>query len=183
MYDRTVDKMPIKPNSDDLVNEKIRFPEVLLIDENGQQLGVKSRVEALNIARERNLDLLCVAPSARPAVCKILNYGKYRFEQQKKAREMKKNQKVIDIKEIQLSSNIGDHDFNTKLKAGRKFLSAGDKVKVTIRFRGRQMAFVEKGREVVDRYVEQCSDISSIEKEASLDGKILMAINVPKIQK
>ena len=113
---RMNEKLPTKPNADDLVNEKIRFNEVLLIDENGTQLGIKSRVEAMGIAQSKDLDLFCVAPMAKPPVCKIINYGKYRFEQQKKAKEMKKNKKVIDVKEIQLSCNIGEHDFNTKLK-------------------------------------------------------------------
>ena len=175
--------MPNKQSSDDLVNEKIRFNEVLLIDENGEQLGIKSRVEAMGIASLRNLDLLCVAPNAKPPVCKIINYGKYRFEQQKKAREMRKNKKTIDVKEIQLSSNIGEHDFNTKLKAARKFLTSGDKVKISIRFKGRQLAFADQGVEMVNKFINLCSDISNIEKQPLLEGKLLMGVIAPKTQK
>ena len=174
---------PTKQNSDDLVNEKIRFNEVLLIDENGEQLGIKSRVEAIGIAQSRDLDLLCVAPNAKPPVCKIINYGKYRFEQQKKAREMRKNKKTIDVKEIQLSCNIGEHDFNTKLKAARKFITSGDKVKISIRFKGRQLAFVDQGVEMVNKFVGLCSDIATVEKEPLLEGKLLMGVIAPKSQK
>lgn len=177
------EKLPVKPNSDDLVNERIRFNEVLLIDENGEQLGIKSRVEAMGIAASRNLDLFCVAPNAKPPVCKIINYGKYRFEQQKKLKEMKKNKKVIEVKEIQLSSNIGEHDFNTKLKAARKFLTNGDKVKVSIRFKGRQLAFTDQGLEMVNKFIGLCSDIATIEKEPFLEGKLLMGVIAPKSQK
>ena len=180
---RTNEKLPVKPNADDLVNEKIRFNEVLLIDENGEQLGIKSRVEAMGIARNKELDLFCVAPNAKPPVCKIINYGKYRFEQQKKAKEMRKNKKVIDVKEIQLSSNIGEHDFNTKLKAARKFLTHGDKVKISIRFKGRQLAFADQGVEMVNKFIDLCSDIAVIEKQPTLDGKLLMGVIAPKSQK
>lgn len=180
---RSNEKMPTKPNADDLVNEKIRFNEVLLIDENGEQLGIKSRVEAMGIAASKNLDLFCVAPMAKPPVCKIINYGKYRFEQQKKAREMRKNKKTIDVKEIQLSYNIGEHDFNTKLKASRKFLANGDKVKISIRFKGRQLAFSDQGVEMVNKFVGLCSDIAVVEKEPTLEGKLLMGVIAPKPQK
>lgn len=180
---RTNDRLPQKPNSDDLVNEKIRFNEVLLIDENGEQLGIKSRVEAMQIAASKDLDLFCVAPNAKPAVCKIINYGKYRFEQQKKAKEMRKNKKTIDVKEIQLSYNIGEHDFNTKLKAARKFLTSGDKVKVSIRFKGRQLAFSDQGVEMVNRFIGLCSDIAVVEKQPTLEGKLLMGVIAPKPQK
>lgn len=167
----------------DLVNEYIRFPEVLLIDENAESLGIKSRVEALAIAKGRGLDLLCVAPNARPAVCKIVNYGKYRFEQQKKAKEAKKNMKVMDLKEVQLSVNIGQHDFDTKLKAARKFLEQGDKVKISIRLKGRQLAFADKGIDMVNSFINMCADISNIEKAPALDGKMIMGFITPKSQK
>ena len=167
----------------DLVNEYIRFPEVLLIDENAESLGIKSRVEALAIAKGRGLDLLCVAPNARPAVCKIVNYGKYRFEQQKKAKEAKKNMKVMDLKEVQLSVNIGQHDFDTKLKAARKFLEQGDKVKISIRLKGRQLAFADKGIDMVNSFINMCADISNIEKAPTLDGKMIMGFITPKSQK
>ena len=167
----------------DLVNEYIRFPEVLLIDENAESLGIKSRVEALAIAKGRGLDLLCVAPNAKPAVCKIVNYGKYRFEQQKKAKEAKKNMKVMDLKEVQLSVNIGQHDFDTKLKAARKFLEQGDKVKISIRLKGRQLAFADKGIDMVNSFINMCADISNIEKAPALDGKMIMGFITPKSQK
>ena len=167
----------------DLVNEYIRFPEVLLIDENAESLGIKSRVEALAIAKGRGLDLLCVAPNAKPAVCKIVNYGKYRFEQQKKAKEAKKNMKVMDLKEVQLSVNIGQHDFDTKLKAARKFLEQGDKVKISIRLKGRQLAFADKGIDMVNSFINMCADISNIEKAPTLDGKMIMGFITPKSQK
>jgi len=167
----------------DLVNEYIRFPEVLLIDENAESLGIKSRVEALAIAKGRGLDLLCVAPNAKPAVCKIVNYGKYRFEQQKKAKEAKKNMKVMDLKEVQLSVNIGQHDFDTKLKAARKFLEQGDKVKISIRLKGRQLAFANKGIDMVNSFINMCADISNIEKAPTLDGKMIMGFITPKSQK
>ena len=167
----------------DLVNEYIRFPEVLLIDENAESLGIKSRVEALAIAKGRGLDLLCVAPNAKPAVCKIVNYGKYRFEQQKKAKEAKKNMKVMDLKEVQLSVNIGQHDFDTKLKAARKFLEAGDKVKISLRLKGRQLAFADKGIDMVNSFINMCGDISSVEKAPTLDGKLIMGFITPKSQK
>lgn len=183
MYDKANDRMPQKPNSEDLVNEQIRFPEVRLIDDNGESLGIKSRVEALNIAREKDLDLFCVAPMSKPPVCKILNYGKYRFELQKKAKEIRKNQKIVELKEVQLSCNIGEHDFNVKLKAGRKFLANGDKVKISVRFRGRQMAYVDKGKDVVNKFVSLCSDISVVEREPLLEGKFLMAIIASKTVK
>ena len=183
MIEQRNDRMPQKPNSEDLVNEKIRFNEVLLIDENGEQLGIKSRVEAMQIAANKNLDLLCVAPNAKPAVCKIINYGKYRFEQQKKAKEMRKNKKTVDVKEVQLSYNIGEHDFNTKLKASRKFLTSGDKVKISIRFKGRQLAFADQGVEMVNKFIDLCSDISVIEKQPALEGKLLMGVIAPKPQK
>lgn len=183
MYDKTNDRMPQKPNSEDLVNEQIRFSEVRLIDDNGESLGIKSRVEALNIAREKDLDLFCVAPMSKPPVCKILNYGKYRFELQKKAKEIRKNQKIVELKEVQLSCNIGEHDFNVKLKAGRKFLANGDKVKISVRFRGRQMAYVDKGKDVVNKFVSLCSDISVVEREPLLEGKFLMAIIASKTVK
>lgn len=180
MNDRmTNNRMPKKPNNDELLNRNIRFPEVLLIDEDGEKLGIKSRVDALSIAESKDLDLLCVAPNAKPPVCKIIDYGKYRFELQKKAKEMRKNQKTVDLKEVQLSSNIGEHDLNTKLRAARKFLEKGDKVKITIRFRGRQLAYVDKGIEVVNKFMEALSDISSVEKKPALDGRFLLGIIAP----
>ena len=130
------------------VNEKIRAREVRLIDSNGEQLGVKSRQEALEIAQKRNLDLVLVAPNAKPPVCRIMDYGKYRYEQQKKEKEARKKQKVINIKEVRFTPGIGDHDFETKLKNARKFLEKGDKLKASVRFRGRAITHKELGQDV-----------------------------------
>ena len=168
---------------DDLVNERVRFKEVLVIDQNGDQLGVKSSREALNIAYDANLDLVCVAPNAKPPVCRIMDFGKYRFEQQKKAREMKKNSKVVTLKETQLSVTIDTHDKNVKLKRTLKWLEEGNKVKVAIRFRGRQLAHVDLGKKVIDDFVEECAEVGQIEKPAKLEGRTLTAILAPKKKK
>ena len=176
---RRMAKPPRRPTDVDLVNDNIRFSEVLLIGAQGEQLGIKSRVEALSLAKQEGLDLLCVAPKARPPVCKIIDYGKHKFEKQKKEKEAKKKQKTIDIKEVQLSPNIGEHDYQTKLKAGRKFLENGDKVKISIRFKGRQMAFTEKGLEVIKRFVEDCAELAQIEKEPVLDGRTMIGVIAP----
>ena len=165
---------------DDLVNERVRFKEVLVIDQNGDQLGVKSSREALDIAYDANLDLVCVAPNAKPPVCRIMDFGKYRFEQQKKAREMKKNSKVVTLKETQLSVTIDTHDKNVKLK---RWLEEGNKVKVAIRFRGRQLAHVDLGKKVIDDFVEECAEVGQIEKPAKLEGRTLTAILAPKKKK
>ena len=167
---------------DDLVNERVRFKEVLVIDQNGDQLGVKSSREALDIAYDANLDLVCVAPNATP-VCRIMDFGKYRFEQQKKAREMKKNSKVVTLKETQLSVTIDTHDKNVKLKRTLKWLEEGNKVKVAIRFRGRQLAHVDLGKKVIDDFVEECAEVGQIEKPAKLEGRTLTAILAPKKKK
>ena len=165
---------------DDLVNERVRFKEVLVIDQNGDQLGVKSSREALDIAYDANLDLVCVAPNAKPPVCRIMDFGKYRFEQQKKAREMKKNSKVVTLKETQLSVTIDTHDKNVKLKRTLKWLEEGNKVKVAIRFRGRQLAHVDLGKKVIDDFDEE---VGQIEKPAKLEGRTLTAILAPKKKK
>src|SRR5699024_11968417 len=130
------------------VNEKIRAREVRLIDASGEQLGVKSKQEALEIAQKRELDLVLVAPNAKPPVCRNMDYGKYRFEQQKKEKEARKKQRVINVKEVRFSPGIGEHDFNTKLKQAQKFLEKGDKVKAAVRFRGRAITHKDLGREV-----------------------------------
>jgi translation initiation factor IF-3 len=174
-------RKPKKP--DDLVNERVRFKEVLVIDQNGDQLGVKSSREALDIAYDANLDLVCVAPNAKPPVCRIMDFGKYRFEQQKKAREMKKNSKVVTLKETQLSVTIDTHDKNVKLKRTLKWLEEGNKVKVAIRFRGRQLAHVDLGKKVIDDFVEECAEVGQIEKPAKLEGRTLTAILAPKKKK
>lgn len=165
------------------VNEKIRAREVRLIDSNGDQLGVKSRQEALEIAGTRNLDLVLVAPNAKPPVCRIMDYGKYRFEQQKKEKEARKKQKVINVKEVRFTPGIGDHDFNTKLKNARKFLEKGDKVKATVRFRGRAITHKELGREVLDRMAEEVKDIATVESKAKMEGRNMFMMLAPISEK
>jgi translation initiation factor IF-3 len=170
-----------KPNrQEDPVNEKIRFKEVLVIDQNGDQLGIKSKFEALDIAYEQNLDLVCVAPNARPPVCRIMDYGKYRFEQQKKVKEMKKNSKVVSLKETQLSVTIDTHDKDVKLKRTLNWLQSGDKVKIAIRFRGRQLAHVELGEKILNNFVAECEEFCIVEKPAKMEGRTLTAILAPK---
>ncbi|MFD1362221.1 translation initiation factor IF-3 [Lentibacillus salinarum] len=165
------------------VNEKIRAREVRLIDSNGDQLGVKPRKEALQIAQTRDLDLVLVAPNAKPPVCRIMNYGKYRFEQQKKEKEARKKQKVINVKEVRFTPGIGEHDFNTKLKNARKFLSKGDKVKATVRFRGRAITHKELGREVLDRLAEETKDVATIESKAKMEGRNMFMMLAPNKDK
>lgn len=170
-------------NNGDIVNERIRFPEVLVIGPNGESLGKMSRFEAYKKAEEYDLDLLCVAPQGKPPVCKIINYGKYRFEAQKKAKEAKKNQKIIEIKEVQLSPQIGQHDIETKVKAAIKFLEDGNKVKVGVRFKGRQMSHPEVGDEVLNKFLEYVKDYAVIEKKPVLDGRWLTCVLSSKIKK
>ncbi|WP_139345069.1 translation initiation factor IF-3 [Virgibacillus pantothenticus] len=165
------------------VNEKIRAREVRLIDANGDQLGVKSRQEALEIAQKRNLDLVLVAPNAKPPVCRIMDYGKYRFEQQKKEKEARKKQKVINVKEVRFTPGIGDHDFETKLKNARKFLEKGDKVKAAVRFRGRAITHKELGREVLDRFAEEVKDIATVETKPKMEGRNMFIMLAPVNEK
>lgn len=171
---------PGKNNNGDLLNDAIRFPQVRLIGPNGEQIGVCSSREAQLKANEYELDLYCVSPQAQPPVCKIVNYSKMKYEQVKKAKEAKKNQKVIEVKEIQLTPQIGTHDMDTKARAATKFLGEGNKVKVGVRFRGRQLSHVEVGQEVLDKFIESLSEVANVEKPASLDGKWLIAILAPK---
>jgi len=179
-YSGNQNKPGNKKDNGDLINDAIRFPQVRLIGPDGEQLGIVSSREAQLKANEYDLDLYCVSPSAQPPVCKILNYSKFKYEQQKKAKEAKKNQKIIEIKEIQLTPQIGSHDMETKARAATKFLGEGNKVKVGVRFRGRQLTHVEVGQEVLDKFIESLSEIATIEKPAALDGKWLIAILTPK---
>ncbi len=172
-------KLPNK-NSDYLVNESIRFPQVLVIAANGDPLGVKTRAEALNIAKQEELDLLCVAPNATPPVCKLVNFGKYRYEQEKKAKEIRKKQVIVEVKEIRLSPVIDKHDIETKVRHAIKFLKGGDKVKVSVRFRGRQLSHPEVGEDVIQRFIASCGEFCVIEKQPVLDGKFLIAVLAPK---
>jgi len=164
----------------ELINENVRFPSVRLIGPNGEQLGVMSSREAQLKANEYELDLVCIAPNAEPPVCKLLNFGKYRFEQQKRAKEAKKNQRIIEVKEIQLTPQIGTHDLETKARAATKFLSEGNKVKVGVRFRGRQMTHIEVGQEVMDNFIALLAEVAMVEKPAAMEGKWMYAILAPK---
>lgn len=164
-------------------NEEIRDKEVRLIGPDGSQMGIVSASKALSIATEHNLDLVKIAPQAVPPVCKIINYGKYRFEQAKREKEAKKNQHVTDVKEIRLSLNIDTHDFNTKLKHASRFISSGNKVKVSIRFRGREMGHPELGNEIMDKFANACSDFASVEKPAKLDGRSMLMFLAPRSSK
>lgn len=166
-----------------IINESIRAREVRLIDAEGNQAGVKSKIEALQMAERANLDLVLVSPNAKPPVAKIMDYGKYRFELQKKDREARKKQKVVNIKEVRLSPGIGENDFNTKLNNARKFLGKGDKVKVSIRFRGRAITHKEVGRKVLEDLAEQTADIATVESHPRMDGRSMFLMLAPKAEK
>jgi translation initiation factor IF-3 len=166
-----------------IVNEGIRAREVRLIGANGDQLGVKTRQEALEIAANVNLDLVLVAPNAKPPVCRIMDYGKYRYEQQKKEKEARKNQKIINLKEIRLSPTIEEHDFNTKLRNARKFLEKGDKVKASIRFRGRAITHSQIGKVVLERLAKECEDLSTIESRPKMEGRSMFLVLAPTNEK
>ena len=170
------------PNNvnDDLVNEKIRFKEVMVIDKNGEKLGIKLRREALDIAYNQELDLLCVAPNAVPPVCKVLDYGRYRFEQQKKAKEAKKKQHVTEVKPLRLSPVIDKHDFDTKMRHARSWIEDGMKVKVDMRFRGRLITRLEVGKKIMNSFIEEISDIANVEKRPSLEGNTMSTVLAPK---
>ncbi|SHE52908.1 translation initiation factor IF-3 [Seinonella peptonophila] len=162
------------------VNEAIRARDVRLIGADGDQLGIKPLREALKLAAEANLDLVNVAPQAKPPVCKIIDYGKYRYEQSKREKEARKNQKTTQIKEIRLSPSIEEHDVNTKLKNVRKFLSNGDKVKLAIRFRGREITHQELGRRILDRIAKEVNDCSDVERQPRLEGRQMIMVLSPK---
>ena len=154
-----------------MINGQIRDKEVRLIGENGEQLGIMSSKEAMRLAQEAELDLVKVAPKAQPPVCKIIDYGKYRYELARKEKEARKKQKVIEIKEIRLSPNIDTNDLNTKMNAARKFLSKGDKVKITLRFRGREMAHMNSSKHILDEFAETLADIAVVEKAPKVEGR------------
>ena len=166
-----------------MVNDGIRAREVRLIGSNGDQLGVKSKREALEIAERENLDLVLVTPKAKPPVAKVMDYGKYRFELQKKQREARKKQKVVNVKEVRLSPTIDTNDFNTKMKNARKFIAKGDKVKVSIRFKGRAITHKDIGREVLSRFAEETKDVANVESKAKMDGRSMFLMLAPKTEK
>ncbi|MBR5562386.1 MAG: translation initiation factor IF-3 [Clostridia bacterium] len=165
------------------INEEIRDKEIRVISNDGEQLGIMSASEALKLAESKNLDLVKIAPAAKPPVCKIMDYGKFRFEKAKKEKEAKKNQKIIEIKEIRLSLNIDTHDFETKINHARKFISQGNKVKVSIRFRGREMAHSDLGISTMQRCAEAMADCASVEKPAKLEGRQMLMFLAPKSSK
>ncbi len=154
-----------------------------VIDQNGEQLGIKTRNEALEIAGRVNLDLVLVAPQAKPPVARIMDHGKFKFEQQKKEREIRKNQKVIVVKEVRLSPGIDDHDFDTKLRNAIKFLEKGDKVKASIRFKGRAITHKEIGQRVLERFAEACKDVATVEQRPKMDGRSMFLMLAPVNEK
>ena len=154
-----------------MINEQIRDREIRLIGEDGQQLGIMSSREAMKIAREAELDLVKIAPQAKPPVCKIIDYGKYRYELARKEKEAKKKQKTIEVKEVRLSPNIDSNDLNTKIASARKFIAKGNKVKVTLRFRGREMAHVQSSRHILDEFAKALEDIALVDKPAKMEGR------------
>ena len=167
-------------NKDMLINEEIRDREVRLIGPDGEQLGVMPIATAQNLAIEKNLDLVKIAPQATPPVCKIMDYGKYKFEQAKREKEARKNQKVIEIKEVRLSLNIDTNDFNTKVNRAIKFLQDGDKVKASLRFRGREMAHPELGGNIMKRFTEAVAEFGVVEKQPKLEGRSMVMFISPK---
>ena len=164
------------------INEEIVAKEVKVIDENGEQLGVMSVAEAQKIADERQLDLVEVAPGSDPVVCKIMDYGKYKYEQTRKEKESKKKQKVVEIKEIRLSSTIDTHDFEFKSKNARKFLKDGNKVKATIKFKGREVNNTAFGANVLNKFAESLEDVGTVDKAPKLEGRSMMLMINPKQQ-
>ena len=165
------------------INEEIRIREVRVTDANGEQLGVMLTRDALRLAEEKHLDLVEVAPKARPPVCRIMDFGKYRYEQQKREKEVRKKQKIITIKEVKLRPNIEQHDFEVKLKNAQRFIEEGNKVKVTIMFRGRELSHPELGSEVLDKLAKAMQDVVTVERAAKLEGKNMTMILSPKAQK
>ena len=162
------------------MNEQIRDKEIRLVGEDGEQLGIMSAKDALKMAKEAGLDLVKIAPTAKPPVCKIVDYGKYRYEQARREKEAKKKQKVTEVKEIHLSPNIDVNDLTTKANQARKFVEKGNKVKVALRFRGREMAHMATGKEVLDTFFEKLSDVAVVEKPAKLEGRSMIMVLAEK---
>ncbi|MFZ5649347.1 MAG: translation initiation factor IF-3 [Bacillota bacterium] len=162
------------------INEEIRVREIRLVDNDGNQLGIMPTREALKIAEERQLDLVEIAPQAKPPVCRIMDFGKYKYEQSKREKEARKKQKIIDIKEVKLRPNIEDHDFLVKAKNAARFLKDGDKVKATIIFRGREIVHTQLGRQLLVRLAEDLKDLCNVERQPKLEGKNMIMILTPK---
>ena len=165
------------------LNEEITDKEIRLIGENGEQLGIVSGEEALHTAEEQGLDLVKISPQATPPVCKLMNYGKYKFEQSKREKEARKNQHVVEIKEIRMSPGIDVGDFNTKLKTAQKFLSDGNRVKVSVRFRGREMAHTDIGRDLLNKFADLCTEVATLDKVAKLEERNMSIFLSPKAGK
>ena len=163
-----------------MINEQIRDKEIRLIGENGEQLGIMSAREAMKLAEEAELDLVKIAPTAKPPVCKIIDYGKYRYELARKEKEARKKQKVVEIKEIRLSPNIDSNDLNTKMNAAKKFLSKGDKVKITLRFRGREMAHMNASKHILDDFAASLGEIAVVEKAPKVEGRSISMVLAEK---
>ncbi len=163
-----------------MINEQIRDREIRLISEDGEQLGIMSAREAMKIAQEKELDLVKIAPMAKPPVCKIIDYGKFKYEQARKEKEAKKKQKTVEIKEVRLSPNIDTNDLNTKVNNAKKFITKGNKVKVTLRFRGREMAHVQQSKHILDDFAEMLADVASVEKPAKLEGRNMSMVLTEK---
>ena len=163
-----------------MINEQIKDIEVRVVGEDGEQLGIMSAREALKLAQEAELDLVKIAPTAKPPVCKIIDYGKFKYEQVRKEKEAKKKQKVVEVKEIRLSPNIDTNDLNTKMNATRKFIAKGNKVKVTLRFRGREMAHMQSSKHILDDFAEQLADVATVEKAPKLEGRSISMVLTEK---
>ena len=162
------------------INEQIRDKEIRVIDSDGSQLGIMPSKKAMELAEQKNLDLVKIAPQATPPVCKIIDYGKYRFEQGKREKEQRKNQRVVEIKEVRLSLNIDTHDFETKKNHAMRFISEGNKVKASIRFRGREMGHPELGLEIMKRFSEAMAEVANVERQPKLEGRTMMMFLAPK---
>lgn len=176
---RNQNQRPTRKSDDLFYNEKIRAREVMVINADGEKLGEMNINAALDVAYDQDLDLVCVAPQAKPPVCKVMDYKKYKFEQQKKERMAKKNQSTTQMKEIRLSPTIDIGDFNTKLKNGQKFLEAGDKLKLSIRFRGRMIVHKDLGRQVLERYAEACKELATVTQRPKMDGRSMFMVLEP----
>ena len=163
-----------------MINEQIRDREIRLIGEDGEQLGIMSAREAMKIAQEAELDLVKIAPAAKPPVCKIIDYGKYKYEQARKEKEAKKKQKTVEVKEVRLSPTIDTNDLNTKINNAKKFISKGNKVKVTLRFRGREMAHVQQSKHILDDFAETLADVAVVEKPAKMEGRAMSMVLAEK---
>lgn len=171
-----------KISKDLAVNEQIKHREVRVIDTDGKQIGIMDIQKALKLAKSKQLDLVQVAPKANPPVCRIMDYGKYKYEQSKKEKEAKKKQKVINVKELRMSPNIEEHDLQVRIKNARRFLKEGDKVKVTIKFRGREITHNSLGKEVLENFAESVKDLAVIEKKPKLEGRNMIMILAPKTE-